>query len=297
MWKQLFGKKNKQQSGQATEATPPALQVAIVTDLGNIRTNNEDTALFFRIADPVVTQTKGSLVLVADGMGGHAAGEVASRMAADIISQEYFNNSNGQTGVEKNLLRAFRQANKQIYDAASGDSKLQGMGTTCTALVVKDGEIFFAHAGDSRAYYIQEKQIEQVTTDHTYVQELLRQGEISAEEAALHPQRNILTNAMGTKPELRVDTGKYKQKLTGNEMLLLCSDGLYDYLEDGEMAAMVSGKSLQDAAEALVAEAKKRGGHDNITVLLASAGTPTQQDTTQATKEYALPVTKETERP
>lgn len=297
MWKQWFGKKNKKESGLLKDASSQTLQAAIVTDLGNIRTNNEDTALFFRIADPVTTHSKGSLILVADGMGGHAAGEVASRMAADIISREYFHHENGQTGVEKSLLSAFRKANKQIYESAADDPKLRGMGTTCTAIVVKQDEIYFAHAGDSRAYFIKEKQINQVTTDHTYVQELLKQGNISAAEAAVHPQRNVLTNAMGTKPELRVDAGKYAQPLTEQDVLLLCSDGLYDYLEDQVMATMILDKPLQEAAEALVAEAKKRGGHDNITVLLARIEAAERTIERPTTKEYALPVTKEIERP
>lgn len=298
-WRKIFGKKNNQAgaNGAAVVTAPANLKVVVVTDLGNIRTNNEDTGLFFRVADEQVTQEKGLLLMVADGMGGHAAGEVASKMAADTISKEYFKNGPGLS-VEKNMAGVFTQANKNIYEAAAANPVLKGMGTTCTALVVKDKQVYYAHVGDSRAYIIKNHTIARITTDHTYVQELVKQGAITLAEAEEHPQRNILTNAMGTKPVIQIDTGKCDFSFEDGNSLLLCSDGLYDYLQDAEMAEIVNNNTEQEAAEKLVAEAKKRGGHDNITVVLAArAGATVPIETSKETRDFIIPVTKEIDLP
>ena len=271
------------------------LKVIIRTDLGNIRTNNEDTGLFFRVADDQITHEKGSLLIVADGMGGHQAGEVASKMAADIVCKEYFK-INGKGNIEKNLAKSFALANKNIFAAASADPSLKGMGTTCTALLVINKQVWYAHAGDSRAYFIKNKTISRITTDHTLIQELLKSGELTIEQAEKHPQRNILTNAMGTKPTLKVDTGKCDLLFETDDKLLLCSDGLYEYLSDEEIAEVVNNATIQHAAEQLVAEAKRRGGHDNITIVLAVnfneqlAATAVNE---KVTKDFIIPVTKE----
>jgi PPM family protein phosphatase len=296
-WKKLFGNKNSQANEKKIlPAAPIDLKVAVVTDLGNIRTNNEDTGLFFRVADPQVTREKGALLMVADGMGGHAAGEVASKMAADTITKEYF--KNGTAGnIEKSLSKIFALANKNIYGASSANQALRGMGTTCTALVVVDKLVYYAHVGDSRAYMVKKDSITRITTDHTYVQQLVQEGQITAAEAEEHPQRNILTNAMGTKPQIRIDTGRFYMPFEENDTLLVCSDGLYDYLEDAEIAAMVNGNSPQEAADALVAEAKKRGGHDNITVVLAAKTGTAATSASKETRDFVLPVTKEIDLP
>ncbi len=276
-------------------ADTPDIKVIIRTDLGNIRTNNEDTGLFFRIADAQVTQNKGCILMVADGMGGHQAGEVASKMAADIISTEYFRNGSGS--IEKNLAKAFTLANKNILDTANADSSKKGMGTTCTALIVADKQVYYAHVGDSRAYVIKNKQIARITTDHTYVQELIKAGTITVAEAEKHPQRNILTNAMGTKPAIRIDTGKCTFSFEENDRLMICSDGLYDYLEDAEIADLVNNRTVEEAADVLVAEAKKRGGHDNITVVLAEKMGVLEVKPIKQTRDFVLPVTKEIDLP
>lgn len=294
-----FGRKAKQQQKNGGAATDQmGIKVVVHTDLGNIRTNNEDTGLFFRIADAGITQEKGCILMVADGMGGHAAGEVASQMATDIISHEYFKNGHGS--IEKTLAKVFMLANKNILAAANADSAKKGMGTTCTALVVAGEEVYYAHVGDSRAYVIKNSRIARITTDHTYVQELIKAGTITAAEAEKHPQRNILTNAMGTKPQIRVDTGKCDFLLQAHDRLLICSDGLYDYLEDAEIAGIVNQWPLQQAAEELVAEAKKRGGHDNITVVLAQQNGEASMPLTRETRDIVLPVlpvTKEIDLP
>lgn len=266
----FFGKKTKQQvSGHHS---PPvetgSLNVTVLSDLGNIRTNNEDTGLFYKVSDEQVIREKGYLLLVADGMGGHNAGEVASKMAGDIISREYFNGKHNGS-IEQSLAKVFTLANKSIFEKAKSDIAFNGMGTTCTALVVIGKSVYYAHVGDSRAYMQKGDSIVQITQDHTYVQELVNKGDITAAEAVKHPKRNILTNAMGTKPEMRVDAGKFSMDFEPNDKLFICSDGLYDYLGDEEIKEILFKEDPKAAANIMVSKAKARGGHDNITVVIA----------------------------
>lgn len=292
-WFNLFRKKTKQavpenSSNESFELSD--FNVIVLSDLGNIRTNNEDNGMFYKVADEQVIREKGYLLIVADGMGGHQAGEVASKMAADIISREYFKlNSNG--GVEKNLEKALTLANKNIFEKARSQKEFNGMGTTCTALVVIGESVYYAHVGDSRAYMQKGDLIMQITEDHTYVQELVNSGDITMEEAATHPKRNILTNAMGTKPDLRIDTGICKLKFEDNDRLLLCSDGLYDYLNDKELNEILQSGGLKTAAELMVHQAKERGGHDNITVVIAEKKGMAKEDETglKLTRDVDLP--------
>ncbi|MBK8785262.1 MAG: Stp1/IreP family PP2C-type Ser/Thr phosphatase [Chitinophagaceae bacterium] len=294
----LFGKKNKPvaEAYKSDPAYPVNIKAVVVSDLGNIRTNNEDMGLFFKIADENVLQEKGYMLIVADGMGGHNAGEVASRMATDIICKEYFNQNNNN--VEKNLEKALTLANKTIFEKASSQAAFQGMGTTCTVLVVIDKDVYYAHAGDSRAYIQKGNTIMQITVDHTYVQELVNSGDITAAEAAVHPKRNILTNAMGTKADMRIDTGKCKYIFENNDRLLLCSDGLYDYLNDEELNQILIENSLKNAASAMVEKAKARGGHDNITVVIAEKQNDLAENELKSTREVQLPkITRDAELP
>lgn len=265
----LFGKKNAPVTTGLDSASSGLgeIKAVVLSDLGNIRTNNEDMGLFFKIADENVIREKGYMLIVADGMGGHQAGEVASRMATDIISHEYFK-LNGNS-VEKNLAKVLTLANKNIFEKASSSDAHKGMGTTCTVLVVIDKTVYYAHVGDSRAYMQKGNSIMQITTDHTYVQELVNNGDITEAEAAVHPKRNILTNAMGTKPDMRVDTGKFGYTLEDNDRLLLCSDGLYDYLNADELKEILLANDIKTASQIMIQQAKARGGHDNITVVIA----------------------------
>jgi PPM family protein phosphatase len=294
----LFGNKNKpvaeERSSDSIE--PGDIKAVVVTDLGNIRTNNEDNGLFFKIADENILREKGYMLIVADGMGGHNAGEVASRMATDIICREYYNQNN--SSIEKNLEKALTLANKTIFEKASSQSAFQGMGTTCTVLVVINQTVYYAHVGDSRAYIQKGDSIMQITEDHTYVQQLVNSGDITAAEAAVHPKRNILTNAMGTKAELRIDTGKSKYSFENNDRLLLCSDGLYDYLNDEELNKILIKNELKTAASTMVGQAKVRGGHDNITVVIAERKNSTAETELKSTRDVELPkMTRDAEMP
>ena len=288
-WKKKNKNKKEQQDQPAvTELENNSIIKAVVkTDLGNVRTNNEDAGAFIKVADENTIREKGYLLLVADGMGGHNAGEVASKMAVDIISEEYFQpGSDGNK--ERALAKAFNTANKKIFELASINESCRGMGTTCTAVVINGQAIYYAHAGDSRAYLYKNKTITRLTEDHTYVQQLVKNGDITSDEAATHPQRNILTNAMGTKPTVRVDTGKAQDVFAENDRLLLCSDGLYDYMDDEELAQAMAYESLQDVADHLIDEAKRRGGKDNITVVLAERTTKSNETELKLTRDVEL---------
>ena len=171
------------------------------------------------------------------------------------------------------------------------------MGTTCSAFVVTGDAVYFAHVGDSRGYFLKNNLITRITEDHTYVQELVNKGEITAKEADTHPKRNILTNAMGTKPDLRIDTGKCSHSFENDDRLMLCSDGLYDYIHENELADILNNKSLQEAAEYMIREAKKRGGHDNITVVLAEKKDTAIAAAPKETRDVDLPQTKEYDLP
>lgn len=300
----LFGKKKEPVAEEQKNVSfeQAEIKAVVLSDLGNIRTNNEDMGLFFKIADENVIREKGYMMIVADGMGGHQAGEVASRMATDIISHEYYKQNGG--GVEKNLAKVLTLANKSIFEKASSSDAHKGMGTTCTVLVVIDKTVYYAHVGDSRAYMQKGNSIIQITTDHTYVQELVKNGDITAAEAAVHPKRNILTNAMGTKPDMRVDTGKFEYALENNDRLLLCSDGLYDYLNDNELKDILIANDIKTSARIMIQQAKARGGHDNITVVIAErkkhAADPGSLNATEEklTRDVELPkMTRDAELP
>ncbi|WP_338872901.1 Stp1/IreP family PP2C-type Ser/Thr phosphatase [Spirosoma sp. SC4-14] len=266
------------------------INAIVRSDLGNIRQNNEDTGLFVRLADEGIRRMKGYLLLVADGMGGHLAGEVASQMAAEIVNREYVAH---RDTIEKSLMRAFQVANRQIFDEAQQHDAFRGMGTTCTVIVVHEQQLYFAHIGDSRAYLFKAGQLVQLTEDHTYIQELLRNGEITPEAAANHPNRNVLTQAMGTKATVQIDVGRCLLPFDMGDRLLLCSDGLYEYCTETDLIQLLSLENLPDVADKLIEMAKTRGGHDNITVVLAERISADQEQTAKETREIDLPFTRE----
>lgn len=241
------------------------LRAVVVSDVGCVRTNNEDAARFIRPSDLVIRGTKGFLAIVADGMGGHAAGEIASQMAVETIAKTYYQR---EESPEESLFLAFTKANRSIWQTASRNTRQRGMGTTCSAVVICDTKLYFAHVGDSRLYLLKNGQLLQLSTDHTYVQMLVQQGVISPAEAEKHPERNVLTRAMGTHNKVDIDVEAVSYSMENDDRLLLCTDGLYDYLSSDEIAQLMLIPTLNEAAQRLVEAAKQRGGHDNITVLL-----------------------------
>ena len=226
------------------------------TDVGRQRSANEDT---FLVEPPFFA--------VADGMGGAKAGEVASAMAAHAFEGE----RDSDEAAEAQLVRILREANRRIYDLAVSDESHRGMGTTLTAAKVVGDEVSLGHVGDSRAYRMRDGELEQLTKDHSLVAELERSGQITAEAAEHHPQRSIITRALGPEPDVEVDT----YTLTGRDgdLFLLCSDGLTSMISDGEVSSILrSANSLDAAADELVRAANQSGGKDNITVVLFRLG-------------------------
>lgn len=247
---------------------PLDLDVAIVSDVGRVRDNNEDRGRCVRPGDPVTLATRGVLVLVADGMGGHEAGDVASSTAADVVSETYYT----ATGTPREALgRAFVTANARIHAAAASPDK-QGMGTTCTALVVRGREAFWAHVGDSRLYRRRGDRLDKLTTDHSMVEEMVADGLLTPEEARTHDARNVITKALGIRAETDPALDGPLAVAPG-DVFVLMSDGLYDLVEDAEIGAALGEPSVHAAATALVETAKARGGYDNVTVAVVRVTT------------------------
>jgi protein phosphatase len=241
--------------------------VGLLTDVGCVRELNEDSSTYVHPSDPELRASKGLLILVADGMGGHSAGEVASRMAVDVISRCYYEDkSEPQTALKK----AFREANRLIHKAASDDESKAGMGTTCTALVLQNGTAISAHVGDSRLYLVREGGIYLMTEDHSAVMEMVKAGLITIEQARHHPEKNVILRAMGSHPEVEVTTWQEPFPVRAGDRFLLCSDGLYDLVENDEIKSAVEAAEPRTACENLIALAKERGGHDNISVGIVS---------------------------
>jgi protein phosphatase len=223
------------------------------TDVGLVREGNEDS---FLIDDP--------LFVVADGMGGHLAGDVASSTAVEVISQEARSASADDPYSLETLVQ---HANEAIYKKSQDDPALHGMGTTCTLVVVGDHLAQFAHVGDSRAYLLRDGELSQLTEDHTLVNRMVREGRLSAEEADHHPQRNIVTRALGVDPNVAVDTPGVQVR--NGDRMLLCSDGLTSMVDGSLIRETLTGEGdPQQAADNLVELAIKAGGEDNITVLV-----------------------------
>jgi protein phosphatase len=236
-----------------------------VTDIGMRRKINEDN---YYIND----DKQFPYAIVADGMGGHQAGEIASMMVIDIIENHLKKNldtSLDYVEAGEAVRQAFISANSIIYNYAKNHYKIMGMGTTATFAMIYQNKIITAHVGDSRAYKAGDG-ITQITRDHSYVQELVSRGEISPEMAKNHPKKNYITRAMGAEDTVKVDISI---KPYGGETIVLCSDGLTNFVEDEEILTHIKQSStLQEAAEKLVALANERGGGDNITIVAFGKG-------------------------
>jgi serine/threonine protein phosphatase PrpC len=227
--------------------------VGAKTDVGLIRTANEDSYL-----------AKEHLFVVADGMGGHVAGDVASRTAIGIIEDR---SSEASAEDLETLARLVREANRAIWQKAQEDSSLRGMGTTCTLVLVDERKAHIAHVGDSRAYRLRKGQLEQLTEDHTLVARMVREGKIRPEEADRHPHGNIVTRALGVDSDVSVDVLSFE--IEPGDRFLLCSDGLSSMLDHESIADVLTGEEQpQIAAELLVDLANEAGGEDNITVII-----------------------------
>jgi PPM family protein phosphatase len=245
----------------------PVGAYAVASDTGRRRRRNEDN---YVVAPP--------LFAVADGMGGAQAGEVASQLAASAVEG---GDSDGLQGVGR-IDALIQEANRRIFDRASTDPSASGMGTTMTVALVEGMTVALGHVGDSRAYLVRDERMEQLTEDHSLVNELLKSGRLSEEEAQIHPQRSVITRAVGTDPDVDVDG--FTIEAEDGDVFLICSDGLTDMVEDEEILELVHAHrdDLDKAVKALVAAANRGGGEDNITAVafrISTEDAPSLEDT------------------
>ena len=231
------------------------------TDIGRMRTNNEDS-YFSYLNENLVGG------MVADGMGGHNAGEVASRMTTMIVKDsiiQKFNPDLNYIDCGEMIRRAFLDANEEIFEYARHHKEAEGMGTTASLGFIYKNKLITVHVGDSRVYTVTPTEIKQITTDHSYVQELLRRGSITEDDAKTHPQKNIITRAIGTEPTIKVDVSIRDYN---GETVFICSDGLSNLVSDEQIFDVINqNEDLQLAMVKLVELANKKGGNDNITCL------------------------------
>jgi protein phosphatase len=260
-----------------------------VTDPGRRRRRNEDTVV-----------SKPPLFAIADGMGGAKAGEVASRLAADALSER---RDDGAADPEQCVVDLIRAANRRVYERAAADESVAGMGTTMTVALVAEDRVAIGHVGDSSAYLIRSGELEQLTEDHSLVAELVRSGRLSPEEAETHPQRSVITRVLGPDPDVDVDV--FSIEARAGDLFFLCSDGLTDMVDDETILELVAKDrdDLDRAARQLVRAANRGGGEDNITVIFFELGEgvepapaptekPQEDDETTLDETDAVPVPK-----
>lgn len=235
------------------------IDYGISTSQGRVRTSNEDS---------FAADAANRLFLVADGMGGHAAGEVASQIAAATVEKVVASARDSEPGLDDLLIRAAQAANGKIYEAQRQRPDLSGMGSTLTVLVFSDSTYHIAHVGDSRAYLLRSGVLDQLTRDHSLVWHLFESGVLRKEELSSHPQKNLITRSIGPHPHVEVDMecGEIHE----GDTFLLCSDGLTDVLSDEDIRRILSPADVspQKLGDALVAAANAGGGPDNITVVI-----------------------------
>lgn len=250
-------------------------QAEVRTDPGRKRRHNEDSYVF-----------QPPLFAIADGMGGARAGEVASALAAGALTETQTNG-----GGERVLANLIQEANRRVHQRASTDAETEGMGTTMTVALVEGGAVSIGHVGDSRAYLLRDDRLEQLTDDHSLVAELVRRGELSPQAAEVHPQRSVITRALGTDPDVDVDT--FSVDAQPGDVYLICSDGLSDMVDGGSIERILRDhrSDLSAASRALVQAANRAGGDDNITAILFEVveGDPEGAvDPDERTKEHVV---------
>jgi serine/threonine protein phosphatase PrpC len=241
------------------------LEAAELTDVGRRRERNQDNIAHLIPTDSHVLDEKGALFIVCDGMGGHAAGEVASEIGVKTIREEYYNTPGSD--VITSIATAVERANSVIFQHAVDHPELSGMGTTCVALVIAGGRAFVVNIGDSRAYIIRNGKMRQVTRDHSWVAEQVRVGLLTEEQARTHSHRNVITRSLGTQPNVTADL--FVETMHNGDRVLLCSDGLHGYVDESDIEQVVTGDNEPNAAvHTLIDMANNNGGPDNISAML-----------------------------
>ncbi len=238
------------------------MKIVAKTDIGNTRENNQDAYATGELPGGV------AWAVVCDGMGGVAGGNVASTTAVKIIAEQIaggYRPAMRGPSVHNLLESAIHAANISVYDLAKANPQLSGMGTTVVCALVIDSVAYIAHAGDSRAYVLKDGVLTQLTKDHSVVQEMVETGKITQTQAKVHPNKNLITRALGVHEEIRVDFDE--KVLDDNAVLVLCTDGLSNYVEDSEICEITKNCSYNEMADALVQRALENGGGDNVTVV------------------------------
>ncbi len=241
------------------------MRIVAKTDKGNVRDSNQDAYAVGEFSNEVVWS------VVCDGMGGAAGGNIASALAVKVISDKInasYRNQMRDSSIKNMLDSALTAANIEVFDFAEAQPDLRGMGTTVVCAIVRDNQAYIVHAGDSRAYVINNGNIRQITTDHSMVQDLLLRGKITPEEAEHHPNKNIITRAVGVNKAIEIDFEQID--LEDDDTLLICTDGLSNYVSNDEMLELMSDGKHYAFADRLVKKANENGGGDNITVVVIS---------------------------
>ena len=244
-------------------AAPLRIAGAIRTDVGCVRRLNEDSVAFIAGVDPSQARDHGALALVADGMGGHAAGEVASALALEVVRRVYYSLDKAPSDA---LRAAFDAANRAIFDYAARHPDCAGMGTTCTALGVRDSLLWLAHVGDSRAYLMRDGRLIQLSDDQTLHAQLVRDGVMSPEDAGKGAGSNVILQALGVRLDVEPTIWTEGLPLRQGDIVVLCTDGLTNLVSDASIADAVSKNPPPEACRLLIEAARRGGGYDNISV-------------------------------
>jgi len=242
----------------------PGVEVASLTDVGCQRENNEDSYAYWESEDDREFERLGRLVVVADGMGGVEGGQFASRIAVESVQHAYA--SSRESDPQQRLLAAFQLAHAQVQEKARQDPALRGMGTTLTAFALVGHHLFYAHVGDSRLYLLRAGKLQALTHDHSLVARLVENGVVSAQDAESHPQKHVLTAAVGVSDEIQPDHPAEPVNIQACDVLMACSDGLWGQMSEQEMAEILASQEPAEACRSLVEVAKDHGGPDNITL-------------------------------
>ena len=270
---------NQENRSNSDSSAEKARKIGMLTDVGQVRTVDEDSILAADLSFGVNSESSKFLLLaVADGMGGHAKGEEASKIALNAIAGAVIPDLLNNTPFTKILEKGIQNANQDILDHTAENPEASGMGTTSVCAVVKDNQIHLANVGDSRAYRVSDDEICRVTKDHSYVQALIDEGDITEEQAREHPRKNEITRAVGIMPSIEVDT--MKLTLDSDESLLLCCDGVIAHLSDDDIHKIIrDSPDPQTACQEIVDLANERGGSDNISlIILSSEGSDTKEN-------------------
>jgi PPM family protein phosphatase len=243
----------------------PDVDLANLTDAGNVRAENEDYYCYLEPAADEDFERKGRLIAIADGMAGHAGGKIASTLALESLRSVFENGSGGDSADV--LISGFARAQQSILSHVESHPELDGMGTTCTAAILHRGNLSYGHIGDSRLYLLRAGNFSPITEDHSLVNQLVQSGALTPEQAAGHQQKNVLTRALGMKSsDVAADFSNQPIPLAPGDVLVLATDGLHGVVSTEEIGQLATTQSPYDACRSLVAMAKERGGLDNITV-------------------------------